>query len=178
MGMIVFVTASAHLNPWRTGRDMGRSICNGLTLDDRRGCGLSLPPPRRTSPRRRDPSPPYRRTGQRCRSLIDSWFPLTDVINTMTAVSGHPYAYRSSSRRRRGQVEDTSTTSSSAVRDIAALIGRASCRLSFSLDRVTIAGRHEWTADTIVYTRPTAERPQNACDDVPTRLSRQLPRPK
>ena len=62
------------------------------TLETAAACGLSLRPRRRDEPTRRDPAAGVGASGG-VLGLIDSWFPLTYVLNNLNRGLGHADAY-------------------------------------------------------------------------------------
>ena len=88
-----FVSAYASSHPWEDWAETWAHYLHMVdTLETAAACGLSLKPRRRDEPTLRRCRTRFRR-GRRLSSLIDSWFPLTYVLNNLNRGLGHADAY-------------------------------------------------------------------------------------
>jgi hypothetical protein len=89
-----FVSAYASSHPWEDWAETWAQYLHMIdTLETAAASGLSLTPRRRDEPTVRTIPQPVSPQPAEFTALIDSWFPLTFVLNTLNRGLGHPDAY-------------------------------------------------------------------------------------
>jgi hypothetical protein len=89
-----FVSAYASSHPWEDWAETWAQYLHMIdTLETAAASGLSLTPRRRDEPTARTIPQPVSPRPPAFTALIDSWFPLTYVLNNLNRGLGHPDAY-------------------------------------------------------------------------------------